>query len=53
MKSSEIIVAAHEQDIRCIISHEYFDVDYKIIWKTIKQELPALHKQLKKLLDSY
>lgn len=34
------------------ISHEYFDVDYRIIWKTIKHELPGLHKQLKELLDS-
>jgi uncharacterized protein with HEPN domain len=34
------------------ISHEYFDVDYRILWKTIKHELPALHKQLKKLLAS-
>jgi len=25
------------------ISHEYFDVDYRIIWKTITHELPALH----------
>jgi uncharacterized protein with HEPN domain len=35
------------------VSHEYFDVDYKIIWKTIKKELPTLHKQLKKLLETF
>jgi uncharacterized protein with HEPN domain len=32
------------------ISHEYFDIDYRIIWKTIKQELPVLRKQLTQLL---
>jgi len=30
--------------------HEYFGVDLKIIWKTIKQSLPALKKAIKVIL---
>ena len=30
--------------------HEYFGVDLKIIWKTIKQSLPSLKKSIKIIL---
>lgn len=30
--------------------HEYFGVDLKIIWKTIKQSLPQLKKSIKAIL---
>ncbi len=30
--------------------HGYFDVDYNIVWDTIKKDLPPLAKQLKMLL---
>ncbi len=30
--------------------HEYFGVDYKIIWKTIKQDIPQLNFQVKEIL---
>ena len=29
--------------------HTYFDVDYDIVWKTVKDELPELIKELKKI----
>ena len=35
------------------IIHEYSSVDEEIIWKNIKEELPILKKQVKKILDSW
>jgi uncharacterized protein with HEPN domain len=32
--------------------HVYFDVDYNIIWKTIKENLPALIEQLSRILKN-
>src|SRR3990167_4611327 len=32
--------------------HAYFDVDHDIIWKTIKEYLPILQKQLCEAIDS-
>ncbi len=32
--------------IRNVLAHEYFGVDLDIIWKTIKDDLPKLKKQL-------
>ena len=34
--------------IRNILVHEYFGVDLEIIWKTVKEDLPDLKKQLLK-----
>jgi len=34
--------------IRNILAHEYFGIDLKIIWKTVKEDLPTLKKLLKK-----
>ncbi len=31
------------------IIHEYFGVDEEILWKTIKEDLPALAKAISKL----
>lgn len=35
--------------IRNKISHEYFGIDEKIIWETIKESLPKLKKQISKI----
>lgn len=32
------------------ISHEYFGVDYKIVWKTAKQSLPKLKTKIARLI---
>lgn len=32
------------------ITHEYFGVDLRIVWKTIKHSLPVLKKNIKPLL---
>ena len=32
------------------ITHFYFGIDYEIVWKVIKDRLPALKEQIKKML---
>ncbi len=32
--------------------HEYFGIDYEILWQVIKKELPTLKKQIHPLLNS-
>ena len=32
------------------IIHDYFEVDYVIVWRTVKQDLPALARQIRELL---
>ncbi len=36
--------------IRNKIVHEYFNVNYSIVWDTIKDDLPLLKKSIKKIL---
>ncbi len=31
--------------------HAYFEVDYIIVWKTVKEEIPILRKQIGRILD--
>lgn len=31
--------------------HEYFGVNYKIVWKTVKKEIPELEKMIKEILE--
>lgn len=33
------------------IVHLYFDIDPRILWDTIQQDLPPLEKTIKKLLE--
>ncbi|MEK7504185.1 MAG: DUF86 domain-containing protein [Patescibacteria group bacterium] len=37
-------------NLRNIISHEYFNLNLKIIWKIFNEELPALKSQVKEIL---
>ncbi len=39
-------------DYRNFIAHEYFGVDEKIVWRTIKIELPKLKKGLQDILNA-
>ena len=32
--------------IRNVLAHEYFGIDLEIVWKTVKDDLPILKKQL-------
>jgi uncharacterized protein with HEPN domain len=38
-------------DTRHRLVHGYFDIDHKIVWQTVIQDLPPLIMQLKILLD--
>jgi len=37
--------------MRNFIIHEYFGVDLKIVWATIKEDLPAFKENIEKLLQ--
>lgn len=37
--------------LRNRISHEYFGIDYEIIWDIISRHLPNNHKDIKAILD--
>jgi len=39
-------------DLRNVVIHEYFGTDTKILWETIKTELPPLVNKLKDILTS-
>ncbi|MFA4999849.1 MAG: DUF86 domain-containing protein [Patescibacteria group bacterium] len=36
--------------MRNFLIHQYFDIDEKEVWRTVKEDLPSLKKKLKKLL---
>ena len=38
--------------LRNRISHEYFGIDYEIIWAIISRHLPNNHKDIKVILDN-
>lgn len=35
------------------VTHEYLGVDEDILWKTIKEDLPTLKKQIAEILKKY
>ena len=37
--------------MRNFIIHEYFGVDLKIVWDTIKEDIPSFKENIKKLLE--
>ena len=37
--------------LRNILIHEYFGIEWEIVWDTIKEDIPKLKKDLAKLLD--
>ncbi len=39
-------------NFRNILAHEYFGVDYEIMWDIIKNKLPDLQKNIKAIIDS-
>jgi uncharacterized protein with HEPN domain len=39
------------KSIRNIIAHEYFGVDFDIIWKTIKGSLPELKEKIENAIE--
>lgn len=37
------------KDFRNLLIHEYFGVDFEIVWNTIKNDLPKLYEVIKKI----
>ncbi|MGC8588251.1 MAG: DUF86 domain-containing protein [Hydrogenobaculum sp.] len=37
--------------MRDMLIHEYFGVDYKIVWNTIRQDIPILQEKINKILE--
>jgi len=31
--------------------HAYFDINYSVVWRTVKEDLPQFIKQLKQILE--
>jgi uncharacterized protein with HEPN domain len=38
--------------IRNILVHEYFGIDYEIIWDAIRKNIPSLKEKIKSVLDA-
>ena len=39
-------------DMRNVIAHEYFQVNLRVVWNTLQNNLPPLIPQLQELLDA-
>jgi uncharacterized protein with HEPN domain len=37
--------------MRNVVAHEYFGVDLKIVWKTVRQSLPPLMTMIRRVID--
>lgn len=42
---------AFAYQMRNAVAHGYFKVDLEIVWKTVENDLPALERQIQKLID--
>lgn len=40
------------KSVRNILVHKYFGIDYKIVWKAIKEKIPELKIKIIKILES-
>jgi len=38
-------------NFRNVLAHEYFGVDYEIMWEIIKEKLPDLERQIKEIIN--
>lgn len=39
-------------DFRNVLAHEYFGINYKIVWDIIKNKLPKLMQDIKTIIES-
>ena len=37
--------------MRNILIHEYFGVDYLVVWKVVKEKIPELYEVIKKIIE--
>ena len=40
------------KSVRNVLVHEYFGIDYKVIWNSIQENIPELKKHLQEILPS-
>ena len=40
------------KDMRNVLIHDYTEVDVQLVWRTITEDIPTLHKKILKLLNS-
>lgn len=40
-------------DFRNFINHQYYQIEQKIIWAIIKEDLPLLETEVRKILEDY
>jgi len=38
--------------MRDILIHEYFGIDYELVWKVVKESIPSLRKEILHILSS-
>jgi uncharacterized protein with HEPN domain len=38
--------------MRDVLIHEYFGIDYEIVWSVIKEDIPELKRKLKKIISN-
>ena len=38
--------------MRNIVTHGYFGVDNEVIWRTVRDDLPPLHSNVERIIDS-
>lgn len=43
---------AYLRDVRNLIAHDYFSIEPALVWRTVREELPALRPLLQALADS-
>lgn len=41
------------KDFRNLLVHEYFGVDFEIVWNTIKEDLPQLNEVVKNINETF
>jgi len=39
--------------MRDILIHEYFGVDYKVVWKTVRERIPELKDVIEKMIKNF
>jgi uncharacterized protein with HEPN domain len=39
------------RDMRNVVIHAYFAVDFQIVWRTVQEDLPKVKQQIDQLLD--